>query len=76
VEVTLWKAEQLIAASRARVEQRQTLRGATSSRLITARDLLDQTLVDPQWAIPQFLPAGLTLLAGKPKMRKSWLALG
>lgn len=29
-----------------------------------------------RWAIPELLPQGLTLLIGKPKMRKSWLALG
>lgn len=28
-----------------------------------------------RWAIPDILPEGLTLLAGKPKLGKSWLAL-
>jgi predicted transcriptional regulator len=27
------------------------------------------------WVIPEIIPAGLTLLAGKPKMGKSWLSL-
>ncbi len=39
-------------------------------------DLLDSPLPELKWAIPGILPAGLTLLAGKPKMGKSWLALG
>lgn len=39
-------------------------------------DLLDQEDLPPMtWAIPGLLPQGLTLLIGKPKMRKSWLAL-
>lgn len=29
----------------------------------------------PRWAVPEILPEGLTILAGKPKMGKSWLAL-
>ena len=37
--------------------------------------LLETDLPEPQWAIPHFLPAGVTLLAGKPKMGKSWFAL-
>src|SRR5262249_16907249 len=75
-EVALSQAEQLIATTRARVEQRQSPCDDTNARLLTARELLDKTLSDPRWAIPGFLPAGLTLLAGKPKMGKSWLALG
>lgn len=30
----------------------------------------------PRWAIPGVLPSGLTILAGRPKLGKSWLALG
>ena len=30
---------------------------------------------EPIWTIPGFLPTGLTFLAGKPKVGKSWLAL-
>jgi len=37
--------------------------------------LLNTPLPEPKWAIPLFLPAGVSLLAGKPKMGKSWLAL-
>ncbi len=33
------------------------------------------SLPNLEWAIPTFLPVGVTLLAGKPKMGKSWLAL-
>ena len=30
---------------------------------------------EPVWAIPNLLPAGLAILAGAPKMGKSWLSL-
>lgn len=39
------------------------------------RDLQQKILPEPQWAIPEILPEGLTILAGKPKLGKSWLAL-
>jgi DNA-binding CsgD family transcriptional regulator len=38
-------------------------------------DLLSWTLPPVCWTIPEMLPEGLTLLAGKPKLGKSWLAL-
>lgn len=42
---------------------------------ICARDL--QALVFPPiaWVVPSLIPDGLTLLAGKPKLGKSWLML-
>ena len=30
----------------------------------------------PTWVVPDLLPEGVTILAGKPKVGKSWLALG
>ena len=30
---------------------------------------------EPNWIIPDIMPEGLTLLAGKPKLGKSWLCL-
>ncbi len=41
----------------------------------TLQELLTRQLPPIQWAIPDILPEGLTLLAGKPKLGKSWLAL-
>ena len=38
-------------------------------------DLLSWELPPVRWTIPDILPEGLTLLAGKPKLGKSWLAL-
>jgi RecA-family ATPase len=41
----------------------------------TVTELLAETFPEPRWAIPGLLPEGLTLLAGAPKVGKSWLAL-
>jgi len=44
-------------------------------------DLLSTTCIlktnwpEPVWVVPGSLPQGLTILAGKPKLGKSWLAL-
>jgi hypothetical protein len=53
---------------------------ATPSRwpcleLLSADKLLTTDWPEPVWAIPQLLPTGLAILAGKPKLGKSWLAL-
>jgi hypothetical protein len=52
---------------------------ATSSEhtpaIFSLRDLLSWELPPVRWAVPEILPEGLTLLAGKPKLGKSWLAL-
>jgi hypothetical protein len=42
---------------------------------ITATAILTAVYPDPVWAIPDILPVGLCLLAGRPKVGKSWLAL-
>ncbi len=43
--------------------------------IFSLRDLLSWELPPVRWAVPEILPEGLTLLAGKPKLGKSWLAL-
>jgi hypothetical protein len=43
--------------------------------LLSATDILTGDWPEPVWAIPQLLPVGLAILAGKPKVGKSWLAL-
>ncbi len=42
---------------------------------ITARELQRKEFAEPQWIIPDLLPVGLAILAGRPKAGKSWLAL-
>jgi hypothetical protein len=41
----------------------------------TAADLMALELPEVRWAVPDIVPEGVTLLAGKPKLGKSWLTL-
>lgn len=41
----------------------------------TADELLAVEFPEPNWAIPGILTEGLAILAGRPKLGKSWLAL-
>ena len=43
--------------------------------VFTAAELIAQNIPPVRWVLPGILPEGLTILAGKPKMGKSWLAL-
>ena len=53
--------------------------GSSSSRPdpigITAAELVDTDLPEPRWAVEDILPAGLAILAGKPKVGKSFMVL-
>lgn len=42
----------------------------------TADELMAEVFPPPRWAVPGLLAEGLNLLAGSPKLGKSWLALG
>src|SRR6266545_8011223 len=41
-----------------------------------ADELMAVTFPEPQWAVPGILAEGVSLLAGPPKVGKSWLSLG
>jgi hypothetical protein len=43
---------------------------------ITAVELMNLELPPVRWAVPGLIPEGVTLLCGKPKLGKSWMALG
>jgi hypothetical protein len=43
--------------------------------VLTADAILATEWPEPVWAIPDLLPVGLAILAGKPKVGKSWLGL-
>ena len=53
--------------------------GAPSSdsqdRRWTVAELLEAEFPDVDWAVPGLVPCGLTILAGRPKIGKSWLTL-
>lgn len=57
---------------------REKVRGqvAPEPETFTASVLMSRIFPEPRWVVPGYLPEGLTLLAGRPKMGKSWLALG
>ncbi len=42
---------------------------------ISAREILATDYPAPRWAVPGLVPEGLTILAGHPKVGKSWIAL-
>jgi hypothetical protein len=42
----------------------------------TAADLMAMTFPPPRWAVPGLIAEGVNLLAGPPKVGKSWLSLG
>jgi hypothetical protein len=46
-----------------------------SFSVISADTILKTQYPEPIWIIPNLLPVGLTILAGPPKVGKSWLAL-
>lgn len=48
---------------------------ADAPRIKTAADLLSRDFAPVRWLIPGLLPEGLMLLAARPKVGKSWLAL-
>lgn len=43
--------------------------------MFSASDLMRMAIPPPRWAVDGIAPEGLTILAGKPKLGKSWLAL-
>lgn len=57
---------------------REKVRGqvAPEPETFTASALMSRTFPEPRWVVPGYLPEGLTLLAGRPKMGKSWLGFG
>lgn len=42
----------------------------------TADELMSMEFPDPKWAVPGIISEGVNLLAGPPKVGKSWLSLG
>ena len=45
------------------------------TNLVTLPQLLDMDFPPPSWLVPNVIPQGLTLLAGRPKAGKSFFAL-
>jgi hypothetical protein len=51
------------------------MRAKWRSRVVTAADLQNQSFPEIEYVVPGLIPEGLTLLAGRPKIGKSWFAL-
>jgi hypothetical protein len=64
-QVVLW-------TSPAEPKKRQTQRGWRKS-VITASDLRVKTFAPVRYVVPGYIPEGVTVFAGKPKIGKSWL---
>ena len=47
-----------------------------NEKIYNASDLEHRELKRPQMIVDNLLPVGLTVLAGSPKLGKSWLVLG
>jgi Bifunctional DNA primase/polymerase, N-terminal/AAA domain/Winged helix-turn-helix DNA-binding len=45
------------------------------ARIVSAADLVQREFPEPRWIVPNVLPEGLTILAGKSKTGKSWWGL-
>lgn len=45
-------------------------------KTFTAAELMAEELPEARWIVPDVLPEGVTFLAGKPKLGKSWMVLG
>jgi probable addiction module antidote protein len=56
-------------------EETRRKRLAALPHSMTVAELLDTNFPPPQWIVPDLLVSGLTILAGAPKLGKSWLAL-
>jgi AAA domain len=50
--------------------------GVNLPTIISASDLVAKVFPEPRWAVDGVVPEGLNLLAGPPKMGKSFLLLG
>ncbi len=55
----------------------QALGGGLMRKLVvrTAQWLLENPLEQPGWVVEDLVPCGLTLIAGDPKIGKSWFGL-
>jgi len=56
-------------------EENRRARLTALPRGMTCGELLATDFPPPQWIVPELLVSGLTILAGAPKLGKSWLAL-
>ena len=59
-----------------RIVEDHRRKNAPPPATMSAVELMDLELPEAKWAVSGVLPEGVTILAGKPKIGKSWLGLG
>ncbi|MEP6742132.1 MAG: AAA family ATPase, partial [bacterium] len=69
-----------IAGRESRLQQAARRKAVVQSvpapnKIRSAKELMALVFPEPKWAIPGLLPEGVNILAGRPKLGKSWLAL-
>ena len=73
-----WHAKRLIpeyAEEIAEEEFRPAGKSRARKKRYTARDLQEMDILPLEWILPRYLPEGLTVFAGRPKVGKSWMML-
>jgi len=75
--ITLRELEDALTAcgSLAVADEIMNKRASFVDGFVNARQLAEMELPEPVWVVPGILPEGLSILAGPPKVGKSWLAL-
>jgi RecA-family ATPase len=73
--LSLDEMERTIFKSIAKWEKECGVQAAKLPLVEQLADLIGRVIPEPHWLIPGLLCEGLVLLAGKPKLGKSWLAL-
>lgn len=69
-----WLRERL-GVAKEKPSAKSTATPSLSKLLRNAADLRTKTFDPLRWVVPSYLPEGLTMLGGKPKIGKSWMAL-
>lgn len=67
--------EELLALAQQQVEKLRELSKPQEAEVITGDELLEKKFAQKKWAIEGIIPEGLTMLASKPKVGKSWMVL-
>ncbi len=62
-------------AAIAQLSEEELTQKKLSRSIVTSFDLMNMEFPEPSWAVPDIITEGLTIMAGKPKTGKSWLAL-
>jgi hypothetical protein len=73
--VASWKQREAEAVAKMAEPQDTKAKPGWRSGMLTARELCSMTFKPLKFVVPGILPEGLTILAGRPKIGKSWLTL-